>query len=94
MGSESFQRLVDEVFEQEALVIGGIVATHDVDDDVVWALVRGLDSIRCRILTRLDVSDEHSDPEPHPAIEKFLLKLRVERKTTDERGVRAVSFCA
>ena len=73
---EGVQRVVDEVFEQQALLIGGVIATHRVDDAVVWALVRGLDRIRCRTLTRLDVSDEHSDAEPHPAIEKFLLKLR------------------
>jgi hypothetical protein len=79
------RELIDEIFEEEALVLGGIVAVHDVDDDLVWRLVRNLDSIRGRALRRIaaqepDPPDEpprvRPDLRPHPAIEEFLLKIR------------------
>lgn len=77
--------LVDDLFEEEALVIGGIVAVHEIDDDLVWRLIRNLDVIRGKILRRLDGTKGGSasgEPlrrpnlKPHPAIEDFLLKIR------------------
>lgn len=77
--------LITDLFEEEALVIGGLIVVHDVDDDLVWRLVKSLDVIRSKIFRRLD--DEAFDTEsesqspiarikPHPAIEDFLLSLR------------------
>jgi hypothetical protein len=77
--------LIDDLFEEEALVIGGLVAVHEVDDDLVWRLVKNLDVIRRKVLRRLDdkapVDGDESQPrkpnlKPHPAIEHFLLSLR------------------
>lgn len=77
--------LITDLFEEEALVIGGLVAVHKVDDDLVWRLVKSLDVIRGKILRRLEdeePADEsrphHQKPnlKPHPAIEDFLLSLR------------------
>jgi len=75
--------LINDLFEEEALVIGGLVATHDVDDDLVWRLVKNLDVIRVKTLRRLDDEGPLDDVEtrrpnvrPHPAIEDFLLSLR------------------
>jgi hypothetical protein len=77
--------LIDDLFEEEALVIGGLVAVHEVDDDLVWRLVKNLDVIRGKVLRRLEdstQSDEDGRPlrrpnlKPHPAIEDFLLSLR------------------
>lgn len=77
--------LIDDLFEEEALVLGGLVAVHDVDDDLVWRLVKNLDVIRGKVLRRLgddDGGDGATEPHrranvnPHPAIEDFLIKLR------------------
>jgi hypothetical protein len=77
--------MIDDVFEEEALVIGGLVAVHEIDDDVVWHLVKNLDVIRGKALRRLEdkaPEDEDRLPrrrpnlKPHPAIEDFLLSLR------------------
>lgn len=77
--------LINEIFEEEALLIGGLVAVHDVDDDVVWRLIRNLDVLRCRFLRRFEdqVPPDEAEPprrrpnlNPHPAIEDFLLTLR------------------
>lgn len=79
------RELVTDLFEEEALVIGGLVALHQVDDDLVWELIKHLDLIRTKILNRLDDEDppdDHGAPlhgssiEPHPAIERFLHSLR------------------
>jgi hypothetical protein len=78
------RELLDHVFEQEALVIGGLVALHEWDDDVVWRLIRSLDVIRGRVLRRLEekaranIERPSRGPvlKPHPAIEGFLLSLR------------------
>jgi hypothetical protein len=79
------RRLIDGIFEQEALIIGGLVTLREIDDDAVWRLIRSLDVIRERTLRALeekeaDLTDEPPDDvpnlEPHPAVEEFLLKLR------------------
>lgn len=77
--------LINDLFEEEALVIGGLVAVYEMDDDLVWRLVKNLDVIRRRILRRLEdkvpAEEEASATrrpilKPHPAIEEFLLALR------------------
>jgi hypothetical protein len=79
------RELITDLFEEEALLIGGLVAVHKVDDDLVWRLVKSLDVLRGKFLRRLD--DREIDEEsaavvqrrnlkPHPAIEDFLLSLR------------------
>lgn len=79
------KELINDLFEEEALVIGGLVAVHEMDDDLVWRLVKNLDVIRGKMLCRLDDRDPDdggtSPPrrpnlKPHPAIEDFLLSLR------------------
>lgn len=79
------KELIDDLFEEEALVIGGLVAVHEMDDDLVWRLVKNLDVIRGKVLRRLEdkaPADGDAAPprrpnlKPHPAIEDFLLSLR------------------
>ena len=85
MLKEEVKDLILDFFEEEMLLIGGLVATHKIEDDVVWRLVKNLDVIHRKVLRRLD--DKDSDQEgggpprrpnlkPHPAIEDFLLSLR------------------
>ena len=77
--------LINALFEEEALLLGGLVAVHELDDDFVWRFIKSLDVIRDNTLRSLDdrksTSDEATsttglDLTPHPAIEDFLLKLR------------------
>jgi len=79
------RELITDLFEEVALVIGGLVAVHEIEDDLVWRLVKNLDVIRGKVLRRLEdkeLADEGSPPprrpslKPHPAIEDFLLTLR------------------
>ena len=79
------RELILDLFEEEALVIGGLVAIHEVEDDMVWRLVRNLDVICGKTLRRLNAKSQTDDngarmkrPDlsPHPAIEDFLEKLR------------------
>jgi hypothetical protein len=76
------REMINDLFEEEALVIGGIVAVHEIDDDLVWRLVRNIDAIREKTLRRLGGEATAGEPprrpnlKPHPAIEDFLLKLR------------------
>ncbi len=73
--------LLNEVFEEEALIISGLVATMKVEDDFVWRLMKNLDRLRERVFSELDQIDNgsvvlnHPKTSPHPAIEEFLNKL-------------------
>lgn len=80
------KQLINDLFEEEALVLGGLVAVHRVDDDLVWRLVKNLDVIRGKALRRVEArggtQDAHGgvaarpDLKPHPAIEDFLFTVR------------------
>jgi hypothetical protein len=85
IGKAEVRELINDLFEEEALVLGGLVAVHEVNDDLVWRLVRNLDAIRRKTLRRLEDNDPDSggsvppkrpNIRPHPAIEQFLLGLR------------------
>ena len=87
MLKEEVKDLILDFFEEEMLLIGGLVATHKIEDDVVWRLVKNLDVIHRKVLRRLDDKDPDQEGEgpprrpnlkPHPAIEDFLLSLRRE----------------
>ncbi|MDH5527831.1 MAG: hypothetical protein OEY97_11050 [Nitrospirota bacterium] len=75
--------LVNDLFEKEALVIGGLAATHPMDDEFVWRLMRSLDAIRTQVLRRLGEEsppDQESPDQPsmhrHPAVDEFLRNIR------------------
>jgi len=79
------KEFINDLFEEEALVIGGLVAVHEVDDDLVWRLVKNLDVIRAKALRRIEARERDGgngggtarpDLKPHPAIEDFLLAIR------------------
>ncbi len=74
--------LINDLFEEEVLVIGGLVAVYEMDDDLVWRLIKNLDVIRGKILRRLEDQAPADEPprrpnlKPHPAIEEFLRSIR------------------
>lgn len=79
---EEARELLDDLFEEEVLLVGGIMARHQVGEEFIWTLMRNLDQIRNRFLSRIEeMPEETSEPgneanlTPHPAIEGFLLKL-------------------
>jgi hypothetical protein len=85
IGNAEARAVIDDLFEEEALIIGGLVALHSIEDEVIWRLIRSLDAIRRKALRRLadeePTDDDTSEPgeinrRPHPAIQEFLLKLR------------------
>jgi hypothetical protein len=85
IGNAEARAVIDDLFEEEALIIGGLVALHSIEDEVIWRLIRSLDAIRRKALRRLEdedpTDDDTSEPSevtrrPHPAIQEFLLKLR------------------
>lgn len=85
MDRQVLRELINEVFEEQALLLGGIVAVHAVEDEVVCRLVRGLDRIRRRALQRVDGatpaapdSPRGAGADPHPAIERLLRDIREE----------------
>ncbi len=83
IATEETKDLINDLFEEVVLVIGGLAAVHELDDDLVWRLVKNLDVIRRKALRRLeDRTSKNECPErspnlkPHPAIEDFLRNLR------------------
>lgn len=83
--SETAREIVLDLFEEEALIIGGLAAIHELEDDLVWRLMQNLDVLLGKTLERLQDRDQPSNPngntkppniKPHPAIEEFLAKLR------------------
>ncbi|MBI2930973.1 MAG: hypothetical protein HYY16_04930 [Planctomycetes bacterium] len=85
MNKTEVRELINDLFEEEALVIGGMLAVDEMDDDLVWRLMKNLDVIRGKVLRRLEdkapTDGDDSPPrrlnlKPHPAIEEFLLSLR------------------
>lgn len=91
MEREEVRALIHELFEEEGLLIGGLIATHDVQDEFIWSLMRNLDLLRQRTLDGLE-AEEPQPPaagkkgaSPHPAVEEFLAQLRRSEAARDRR---------
>ena len=85
ISKDEVKKLINDLFEEEALVLGGLVALHDIEDELVWRLARNLDLIRRKTLSRInrsgkidssEPSDERPNLKPHPAIEHLLINIR------------------
>lgn len=85
MTQSETKELIADLLEEETLLIGGLLAVHEVAHEFVWELFRNLDVIRGKFIRRIEseypLESELSetgerDLKPHPAIEQFLLKLR------------------
>lgn len=78
------RQIVNDLFEEEALILGGLFAVHRSDDDLIWRLMKSLESLRARTLRRIADSDQPPsesrnadmpDMAPHPAVEAFLARI-------------------
>ncbi len=93
MDRKTTRELVTEIFEEMALVLGGIVAVCPLDDAVVWRLVNAFHALHGRILERIAEGEaDGATPrlpvarvEPHPAIEQFLRAIRRESSRAKAR---------
>ena len=95
MGTAGVEGAVTSAFEGVGLLIGGLVATHDVPDEFVWRLMENLDALRRRTLDeiadRKTTRATSSSPRTfrsHPAIDRFLTEPDV-REPTRRDPVRA-----
>jgi len=75
--------IVNEGFEELALALGGITASHDLPDEAVWDLARVVDLTCERIQARLARTEEIAGPDippitegTHPAVSLLLSRLR------------------
>ena len=82
MSSDDVRSLLDDLFEEIGLALGGLVALHPVADVVIRRLCDALTSIRRRAVARVTgesprprLADRQRMNEPHPAIEEFLARL-------------------
>lgn len=78
------RQIVNDLFEEEALILGGLFAVYRSDDDLIWRLMKSLESLRGRTLRRIADSDQPPpesrkvdmpDMAPHPAVEDFLARI-------------------
>ena len=83
MHETEVKKMLDRAFEEEALIVGGLAALYELNDDVVCRLMSGMDAVREKVLRHLKHvrRKKHTkrlrpDLTPHPAIEKFLAKVR------------------
>ena len=82
MTHEEVHRLIEDLFQEEALVLGGLVEIHNMNDAFVDQLFSSLLRVRAHALARIGWIPE-SGQEPsgreqgrrRPAIEEFLAQL-------------------
>jgi hypothetical protein len=78
------ETLVRNALDDIVVVVGGAAALHQLDDDVVWSVMKRLDRIRVRLLRDLKGlaprnEEELNGPKPprvHPAVDEFLARNR------------------
>jgi len=76
--------LIRDAFDDIALLMGGVAALHNLDDDLLWTLMKRLDRIRVRLLRTLTGGVPREEFEPstarpprmHAAVDEFLARNR------------------
>ena len=94
--SSSIESIFQDAFEDVALLISGAATLHQLRDGLVRTLIRRLDRVRSRALTRLtQASVEAGCKSPaeapsrlHPAIEDFLRRNLASRAPEEARGTQ------
>ena len=78
------ESLVRRALDDIVLIVGGAATLHQLDDDLVWAVMKRLDRVRVRLLRDLRgiapagqrESDPLKPPRVHAAVEEFLVRNR------------------
>jgi hypothetical protein len=78
------ETLVRDAFDDIALLVGSIATIHNLDDDLLWTLMKRLDRIRVKLLRNLLGGTAREDFEPtasrpprtHAAVDEFLARNR------------------
>ncbi len=91
--SNQIESIIQDAFEDMALLIGAVAAVNHIDDAATWLMMRRLHRLRLRTLSRLPaiLGRGHSEPatemptRPHPAVENFLHLNRGVRMRSDSR---------
>jgi hypothetical protein len=76
--------LVRESFDDIALLVGSTAAIYNLDDDILWTVMKRLDRIRVRLLRNLSGTTGREEFEPtavrppriHPAVDEFIGRNR------------------
>ena len=84
MSPSDVRTLVLDLLEEQTVLIGTLTAIHEVEEEFLWRLFRGFDSIRLKYVERTEdrafelrpQPQERSGCVPHPAVEEFLSRLR------------------
>lgn len=78
------EALIRDSFDDIALLVGSTATIYNLDDDVLWTVMKRLDRIRVRLLRDLTglTGRENFEPTPvrpprtHPAVDEFLARNR------------------
>jgi len=72
------QKLVNHIFQDIALLLGGVVALHhnEISDDVVWILTKDLKRLHAQY-SKKPKKKQGVNLKPHPAIEDLIKKVRL-----------------
>lgn len=81
---QNLESLIRAALDDIALVFGGAAVLHQLDDDLVWTVMKRLDRIRVRLLRDLKGLAPRGEFEPttakpprvHAAVEEFLIRNR------------------
>ena len=83
MGTTENQELLEGVFEDLALSIGGLIHSFKVPDAFTWRLFQSMESLREKALVLTADGNAESagnhlvgSLQPHPAAEQFLRRIR------------------
>lgn len=78
------ETLIREAFDDIALLAGSLAAIHNLDEDLLWTLMKRLDRIRIRLLRNLQGGPARLEFEPEPvrpprthaSVDEFLARNR------------------
>lgn len=76
------ETLIRDSFDDIALLVGSAASIYNLDDDILWTVMKRLDRIRVRLLRNLSGVTGREDFEPtparpprtHPAVDEFLAR--------------------